>query len=173
MARSLGHIGLEQHRMQFLIWMKWKAIGMFWAGKWHRLTCIMRPISLERLDCRGTRVEAWKSGVRLLQESWRTRSLDLVIRVAMVEMVRSGSILSCFECTHIRNFWQSGIGDGRNRQMKDNAKIFILKQWMREADRGASVEGRSGRSIRFPSGDGEYIVGYYNLQWMYDINLSH
>lgn len=48
--------------------------------------------------------------------------------------------------------------------MKDNAKIFILKQWMREADRGASVEGRSGRSIRFPSGDGEYIVGYYNLQ---------
>ena len=99
-----------------------------------------------------------------------THSLDLVIRV---EMVKSGGILSYFECTHIRNFWQSGIGGGRNRQVKDNAEIFILKQWMREADRGASVEGRSRRSIRFPSGDGEYIIGYYNLQWIYDISLSH
>ena len=31
-------------------------------------------------------------------------SLDLVIRAEMVEMVRSGSILSYFECTNIRNF---------------------------------------------------------------------
>lgn len=120
---------------------------------------------MERLDCRGTRVEAWKSEEGYYRNP-RDGFLfpDLVIRVEMVEMVRSGSILSYFECTHQELLTSRNKG-WEKQTRKDNAEIFIPETVdEREPDRGASVEGQSGRSIRFPSGDGKCIIGYYNLQ---------